>query len=34
MAFDHPESIVAAAVLDVVPTGKVWARADAMHAAG
>jgi haloacetate dehalogenase len=32
MALDHPESIVAAAVLDVVPTGEVWARADAMFA--
>jgi len=29
MALDHPASVVAAAVLDVVPTGEVWARADA-----
>lgn len=29
MALDHPETVVAAAVLDVVPTGDVWARADA-----
>ena len=32
MALDHPDRIVAAAVLDVVPTGEVWARADAMFA--
>jgi haloacetate dehalogenase len=32
MALDHPASIVAAAVLDVVPTGEVWARADAVFA--
>lgn len=29
MALDHPDRINAAAVLDVVPTGEVWARADA-----
>ena len=29
MALDHPGSVAAAAVLDVVPTGEVWARADA-----
>ena len=32
MALDHPERVVAAAVLDVVPTGEVWARADAQLA--
>jgi len=32
MALDHPDRIVAAAVLDVVPTGEVWARADALFA--
>ena len=29
MALDHPGSVTALAVLDVVPTGEVWARADA-----
>jgi haloacetate dehalogenase len=29
MALDHPDRVTAAAVLDVVPTGEVWARADA-----
>lgn len=29
MALDHPDRVLAAAVLDVVPTGEVWARADA-----
>jgi haloacetate dehalogenase len=29
MALDHPERVDAVAVLDVVPTGEVWARADA-----
>jgi haloacetate dehalogenase len=29
MALDHPERVSAVAVLDVVPTGEVWARADA-----
>lgn len=29
MALDHPGRVDAAAVLDVVPTGEVWARADA-----
>jgi len=29
MALDHPARVTAAAVLDVVPTGEVWARADA-----
>ena len=32
MALDHPGVIDAAAVLDVVPTGEVWARADAQLA--
>jgi haloacetate dehalogenase len=32
MALDHPERISAVAVLDVVPTGEVWARADAQLA--
>jgi len=32
MALDHPERIRALAVLDVVPTGEVWARADAQMA--
>lgn len=34
MALDHPERVSAAAVLDVVPTGEVWARADAGMALG
>jgi haloacetate dehalogenase len=29
MALDHPDRVSAAAVFDVVPTGEVWARADA-----
>jgi haloacetate dehalogenase len=29
LALDHPERIARVAVLDVVPTGEVWARADA-----
>ncbi|MBV9919196.1 MAG: alpha/beta hydrolase [Solirubrobacterales bacterium] len=29
MALDHPERVDAVAVFDVVPTGEVWARADA-----
>ncbi|MFG6401511.1 alpha/beta fold hydrolase [Microbacterium sp. P04] len=32
MALDHPEQITAAAAFDVVPTGEVWARADAQMA--
>jgi haloacetate dehalogenase len=28
MALDHPNRITALAVLDIVPTGEVWARAD------
>jgi haloacetate dehalogenase len=34
MALDHPDRVSAAAVLDVVPTGDVWARADAQMALG
>ncbi|MEV4348245.1 alpha/beta hydrolase [Actinoplanes sp. NPDC049596] len=34
MALDHPDRVSAAAVLDVVPTGDVWARADARMALG
>ncbi|MCM4085086.1 alpha/beta hydrolase [Paractinoplanes hotanensis] len=34
MALDHPDRVAAAAVLDVVPTGDVWARADAQMALG
>jgi haloacetate dehalogenase len=34
MALDHPDRISAAAVIDVVPTGDVWARADAQMALG
>jgi haloacetate dehalogenase len=34
MALDHPDVVSAAAVLDVVPTGDVWARADAQMALG
>jgi haloacetate dehalogenase len=29
MALDHPDQVAALAVLDVVPTGDVWSRADA-----
>ena len=32
MALDHPGRVLAAAVLDVVPTGEVWSRADAAMA--
>jgi haloacetate dehalogenase len=32
MALDHPTRITAAAAFDVVPTGEVWARADAQLA--
>ena len=32
MALDHPETVSALAVLDIVPTAEVWARADAMLA--
>ncbi len=34
MALDHPGRVSAAAVLDVVPTGDVWDRADAQMALG
>ena len=34
MALDDPDRVTAAAVLDVVPTGEVWARADAAMALG
>lgn len=34
MALDHPERVSAVAVVDVVPTGEVWARADARLALG
>ena len=34
MALDHPDRVTAAAVFDVVPTGEVWARADAALALG
>jgi haloacetate dehalogenase len=32
MALDHPDRVAAVAVLDVVPTGDVWSRADAQLA--
>ncbi len=34
MALDHPDAIERLAVLDVVPTGEVWGRADAGFARG
>jgi haloacetate dehalogenase len=34
MALDHPDRVDAAAVIDVVPTAEVWARADAQMALG
>ena len=34
LALDHPEHVTALAVLDVVPTGMAWARADADFALG
>jgi len=34
MALDHPDRVSAVAVIDVVPTGDVWARADAQMALG
>src|SRR4051794_40671344 len=34
MALDHPSRVSALAVLDVVPTGEVWARAEARMALG
>lgn len=32
MALDHPDAISAAGAFDVVPTGEVWSRADALMA--
>ena len=34
MALDHPDAVERAAVLDIVPTGEVWWRADAALARG
>jgi haloacetate dehalogenase len=34
MALDHPERVERLAVMDVVPTGEIWARADATFALG
>jgi haloacetate dehalogenase len=34
MAIDHPEAVRRLTVMDVVPTGEVWARADARMALG
>jgi len=34
MALDHPETVLRLAVLDIVPTGEVWGRADAAVARG
>ncbi len=34
MALDHPEVVTRLAVLDIVPTGEVWAHADARFALG
>jgi haloacetate dehalogenase len=34
LALDHPERVSALAVLDIVPTGEVWARADRLFALG
>jgi haloacetate dehalogenase len=34
MALDHPDRVERLAVLDVVPTGEVWARADRAFATG
>ncbi len=34
MALDHPEVVTRLAVLDIVPTGEVWRRADAALALG
>ena len=34
MALDHPQSVTRLAVLDIVPTGEIWRRADAMFANG
>ena len=34
MALDHPASVARLAVLDIVPTGEIWSRADAAFATG
>jgi haloacetate dehalogenase len=34
MALDHPEAVTRLMVLDIVPTGEIWARADASFALG
>ncbi len=34
MALDHPDVVTRLAVIDIVPTGEVWARADATMALG
>ncbi len=34
LALDHPDAVRRLAVLDIVPTGEVWARADARFAMG
>ena len=34
LALDHPEHVTKLAVLDVVPTGEIWLRADATFALG
>jgi haloacetate dehalogenase len=34
MALDHPDVVARLAVLDIVPTGEIWARADALFALG
>jgi haloacetate dehalogenase len=34
MALDHPEAVEALAVLDIVPTGAIWSRADDRFAIG
>ncbi|HEY2770629.1 MAG TPA: alpha/beta hydrolase [Solirubrobacteraceae bacterium] len=34
MALDHPDAVTRLAVLDIVPTGEIWARADARFALG
>ena len=34
MALDHPDAVTRLAVLDIVPTGEVWARADAVMMLG
>jgi len=34
MALDHPATVSRLAVLDIVPTGEIWSRADASFALG